>query len=245
MIRFQCPGCGSSLSAKDELAGQVRACPKCKTPCPIPAAPSNEGDAAVASADAPENMEETPPADASVGQPPNTTDQGETTLPEPGHAWRLERLVRTHRYLVCDRTRLVATWENDGQGWLLKTNAGLVNAVRNRDQIPTQGDFKLIELKLEHEPSGVQLRGLCTYQLSKNYALANLARGDDPIVRTITGFGSLNRDQKNMVRQVLRERFMREVWEQAQAIIDYLGNNDFHTHAVDVDKPETGNRNAE
>ncbi len=235
MIRFQCPGCGSNLSAKHELAGQARPCPKCKTLCAIPA--TQEGvaggvsDETPAPGSEPSGIEEGVPAEAEsqVAATARLTDQ-----PEHGHGWRLERLIRVHRYLICDRTRLVANWENDGQGWLLKTNAGLVSAVRNRDKLPTQGDFKLVELKLAQTPTGMQLTGICSYQLAKSWALANLARGDDLVVRTITGYGSLNRDQKNVVRQVLREHFMREVWERAQAILDYLGNNDFHSHGIDM-----------
>jgi len=233
MIRFRCPGCGVSLSGKDDLAGQIRPCPKCKTPITIPALPSGEEtnaelDASLASA-----------SDNGLGSA-ETQAESESSVaapsqPELGSRERLlERLVRTHHYLVCDRTRLLAAWENNGQGWMLKTNTGMVNAVRNRDKLPTQGNFKLVELRLAHVEGAVRLTGICTYQLARNWALANLARGDDQVTSTITGYGSLNHDQKNAVRQVLREQFMRDVWHQSKEVLDYLGNNDFHSHGVDI-----------
>ena len=35
------------------------------------------------------------------------------------------RLNREHHYLICDRTQLVASWENNGRGWMLKSGHGL------------------------------------------------------------------------------------------------------------------------
>ena len=81
-------------------------------------------------------------------------------------------------------------------------------------------------------PEGKRLTGLGIYQLATRWALTVLDQGDDPIVGKIIGPGSLNRDQKNAVRQALRDQFMRQVWEGAAAVLEYLGNADYHSHNV-------------
>ena len=206
MIRVVCPGCGNKLNAKDELAGQVRKCPQCATPLKIPEALSAAPAAAVAA----------PVAAAAVAVPP-----------------RLERLHRRHRYLILGPAHLIAAWENDGHGWMLKTAGGLVSVTRNRDQPPPEGDFKLVELKLDTTDQGLRLRGLAVYQLAHRWALANLVKGDDAILTAVTGPGVLKREQKIVVRQVLGEHFMREVWQHARRVLEYLSSTDFHSHGAD------------
>jgi hypothetical protein len=146
---------------------------------------------------------------------------------------RLERLHRRHRYLILGATQLIAAWENDGHGWMLKTPGGLVSATRNRDQLLPEGDFKLVELKLDTTDQGLRLRGLAVYQLAHRWALANLIKGDDAILTAVTGLGGLKREQKLVVRQVLGEHFMREVWQDSHRVLDYLSSTDFHSHGAD------------
>jgi hypothetical protein len=214
MIRVTCPSCGSKLNAKDELAGHTRKCPKCAQPVLIvadaPAVTTGVG------------VEQTP-ANARI-QP----DAEEPLL----SLHLLDRLHREYHYLVCDKEHLLATWENNGQGWMLKTHTGLVNAKRNSDKLPNQGDFRLVELKFTQTPDGKRLSGLTTYQLASHWALIALAQGDDPIVEKVANYGTLNRDQKNAVRQALRDQFMRPVWENADDVLEYLGNVDYHSHSV-------------
>jgi hypothetical protein len=214
MIRVRCPQCGSKLNAKDELAGQTRKCPKCAQPVLIVA--------------------DSTAAPDSIAGGETSSDQhiqlaSEEHLPSPD---RPERLNRESHYLICDRTRLVAAWENNGDGWMLKTTAGFVNAKRNRDSLPAQGDFKLVELKFTTTPEGKRLAGLASYQLGAHWALTALDQGDEAILGKITGPGCLNKDQKNVVRQALREQFMRQVWEKAAAVLEYLGNADYHSPGV-------------
>ena len=210
MIRIQCPGCGSTLNAKRRLIGQTRKCPKCGTPIQIdtPSSLAQPGSEAAAE-------------DASVAQP--ATDEA-----LPVHHWP-ERLDRTNVYLICGRAKLAALWQNNGEGWMLKTNAGYVSAPRNRDQLPSQGDFKLVELKLESKESGRHLIGLSVYQLAARWALTSLERGDDAIAAKITGPGGLNKDQKNVVRNAIKELFMHQIWERADRVLEYLGNTDYHS----------------
>ena len=134
--------------------------------------------------------------------------------------------------LICDRTHLVATWENNGSGWMFKVGTGFVSAKRGRENLPSQGDFKLVELKFMITPDGKRLSGLATYQLATRWALTALDQGDDQIVGKITGMGSLNREQKNAVRQALKDQFMRQVWEGAADVLEYLANTDYHSPSV-------------
>ena len=105
MIRVTCPHCGSKLNAKDELAGQTRKCPKCAQPfVVVPDPPPTLAEVAVA-----------PPPDD-----PPAKSASEEALPSLDLP---ERLNRDSHYLICDRAHLVAIWQNDGRGWMLKTNA--------------------------------------------------------------------------------------------------------------------------
>jgi len=216
MIRVTCPGCGSKLNAKDELAGQMRKCPKCAQPVKIVADPVADADVASIAVD-----------EASSDQQIHAaTEEHLPTLDLP------ERLNREHHFLICDKTRLVATWENNGHGWMLKTGAGFISAKRNHEKLPAQGDFKLVELKFDMTPEGKRLSGLATFQLANRWALTTLDQADDLVVGKLTNFGFLNKDQKNVVRQALRDQFMRQVWENAAEVLDYLGNPDYHSHGV-------------
>ena len=209
MIRVICPKCGSKLNAKEELAGQTRKCPKCREPVLIaPAEPEAEAPAAS-------------PAEApAVAEPEAIEDKH---LPQ--------RLNRQHRYVICDKAHLFATWES-GTGWMLRTTAGAISAVRNSDQLPKQGVFVLVELKTDMTDEGLRLTGLTAYQLDFNWALTCLARGDDLIMGKITDLGSLNRDQKNAVRQAIREQFMADVWSRSTDVQEFLSNTDYHSSGV-------------
>jgi len=219
MIQIKCPTCGSSLNAKRHLVGQVRDCPKCGAPVKI-LLPDELAD------ESPESLS----PDLAVMEPSGQAEQvatpGQSGLPV--HHWP-QQLDRQHHYLICDKTKLVAAWENNGNGWMLKTRSGLVSAVRNRDQLPAQGEFKLIELRIEHTPSGRRLVGIRSYELASRWALTSLDKGDDPIMSKIDGAAGLSRDQKNAVRGALKEQFMREVWQDARHVIEYLANTDYHS----------------
>ncbi len=204
MIRFQCPGCGSKLNAKDELAGQSRKCPKCGTAVTVPAA-----------------LPEAVDAHAERGSEEHL----------PTHHWP-ERLNRLNRYVIVDKSKLVSTWVNNGEGWMLKTNHGFIPANRNFELLPAQGDFKLVELDMELCNEALRMRGIIVYQLARRWALTNLDKGDDRILKSIAGYSGLNRDQKAIVMRCLKDLFMREVWESAEGVLDYLMNTDFHSHGT-------------
>jgi hypothetical protein len=221
MLRITCPNCQCRLAAKEDLVGQTRNCPRCSKPiliAPDPAAPG-------ASADQPLSLDNGPVAQHAEVPPGEPLGQ---TVHRP------ERIVRSHRYLILDRERVVATWENNGSGWMLRTGSGFVNVSRNQDKLPTQGTFVLVELRLAIASQGLRLHGIMTYRLANRWALPALARGDEAILRKVEGFGSLNQSQKFALFQHIRDQFMREVWANIPEVHDYLTNADYHSPGVDV-----------
>jgi hypothetical protein len=221
MIRVICPTCQSRLNAKEALAGQTRNCPKCGTPVEIPIASQQPTEA---------GQPEAPDTETLTGEEGSGSqlvhDLHEEGLPQ---VKTLERLVRSNCYLVCDRIRIFATWQDNGQGWMLKTKAGPLSAKRNADQIPAHGDFMIVELILKETEQGRKLVGISVYELPKRWALPALARGDEAILRKVIGPGRLTREQKLAVRKQIEGQFMPDVWADSREVLEYLSNTDFHS----------------
>ncbi len=207
MVRFRCPGCGSALNAKEELAGQTRRCPKCGTAVTVPY-PGADGDELPDEVDA------------------HVLPAIEEHLPFHQYPERLNRLFR---YLVVDKKDVFATWTNNGQGWQVHASHGFVSASRNAELLPSQGDFQLVELHMETDEGAHRLTGVVVYQLARRWALTNLARGDDGICKSIEGPGKLSREQKTAVLEYLKRTYMRDVWADAEGVLDYLTNTDYHS----------------
>jgi uncharacterized protein (DUF4415 family) len=236
MICFQCPSCGSTLNAKDELAGRERKCPKCAgrlvVPAvateiaplatelpPPPAPPTSPGVAMRSAANAATTVSQDAAASAVAAVAPPSA------IPSAEHP---TKLCRHFRYLICDRQRVLAYWQNDGQGWQMRVESGFAGASRYGDRLPTEGDFKLIELRISPE-DGHRLTGLRVYQLARRWALRQLPRGDDAILKSIVGHSGLLGDHKHAVRQQLTTWLMPEVWHDAKAVVDYLSGPDCHS----------------
>ena len=229
-IPIVCPHCSARLNAKAALIGRRRPCPKCKNEiliAPAPAAESGSGAAQAAVGAAANNGRSGSSGEGGLG------NQVAGVMAEglPSHRF-LIRLNRHHLYYICDRAKVFASWENNGQGWQVRAQSGMVSAVRNQHLLPQQGDFRLVEIHAEHTPEGVRLRGLTCYRLADRWALRSLARGDDEIVEKIVDHAGLSREQKNAVRAALRERFMHEVWQHAGPLAEFLGNADYHSYQV-------------
>lgn len=215
MIRVVCPSCGSKLNAKDKLAGQTKSCPGCSQPIYIPV---------------PEGMIVPPSIPVEEPQPNQLGLVGNKQRLQ-SHA--LTRLNKRYRYWICDSSHVIATWTNDGRSWQLKTNAGMVSAARNREKIPCEGNFVLIELEMATGEQGMKLQGITAYKVPPRWALPTIAEGDDIICTKITGYGTLTKDQKSVIRLALKEHFMYEVWEGATKVLEFLNNADAHTHNVE------------
>src|SRR4030067_221212 len=108
MIRFTCPNCQSQLNAKDKLAGQSRKCPKCGADVSIPEAEARS-DVAV---------------DAETGAPTDAVPKIEVIREGLPRFEGPKRLVRTNRYLICDRASVFAFWWSDGAGRRAKHKRG-------------------------------------------------------------------------------------------------------------------------
>lgn len=211
MIELTCPSCTRKLRAKVELAGRMGKCPNCGQPIRIAADTADDK---------------------------SLDDANQQSQLQPANEERLpgyiapERLDRGSHYLTCNKTSLVALWENNGMGWMLHTTVGSVPAKRNRDKIPTTGTFQLVELKFNHTPEGKRLSGIACFQLGSRWALTTLNQGEDMIVEKITGPGCLNRDQKNVVRNEIKRQFMPPVWEDSTEIFAFLANADHQSPGV-------------
>jgi hypothetical protein len=203
MIQIVCPNCNVKLRAKQEWAGRRTKCPKCGTRIEIPSAD-----------------------DAPPGQAPEIETSDAETLP----VFEVpERFSGKNHYLILSRNKLFAAWQNDGQGWKLRTAHGFASAGRSHDQLPAQGKFVLVELVLEVTDDGLRLTGLTVYQLAERYALTRLERDDDDILKAIVGLGSLNREQKNEVRKYISKHFMPAIWSDSTEVREFLSNTDFHS----------------
>jgi len=209
MIRVKCPGCGTPLDARDDLAGQTRNCPRCEEPIEIPGTPAGES----------QPTEELTPI--------IFYSEAAQRLPTKKF---LDRLCRTNRYLICDKTMLLATWRNDGAGWMVRTPSGFVPARRDSQSLPHYGNFVLVELEMAQTDEGLRLAAINSFQLATRFAMTKLDKGDDDIVQSIVDYGCLSREQKFAVRQALKEEFLREVWGENPEVLDYLSNADYHSH---------------
>ena len=210
MIRIVCPGCGVKIKAKSELAGKTRKCPKCGGKIAVP------------------KLEKSSVEKKSAKKPVEIiqANQAQTRLPT---ADLPERLNRQHRYLICDKSRLLAKWRDDGQGWQVKGASGFMPAKRNTETLPAYGQFTLVELELELTDDGMRLQAITSYKLASRFAMTKLALGDDDILRAVEAPGALNREQKVSVRQALIDQFMREVWGGSTEVTEYLSNADYHS----------------
>ena len=220
MLQITCPNCQSKLNAKEKLIGQTRNCPKCKHPVLIQApegAAQTESPAAT-------------PEEATPAVIVHPREEGEGLAQVTAIADPVSELKSPDKYVICDRQRIIAVWEGDG--WQLKTPSGLVPAKRDTEQIPSQGVFRLVELRVTRTPEAMLLTGIVCHELTPRWALPAIARGDNQILEKIVGPASLTRDQKQMVRRYLQETFMPEVWRDSSAITEFLSNADQHTQGV-------------
>jgi DNA-directed RNA polymerase subunit M/transcription elongation factor TFIIS len=224
MLRITCPNCQSKLNAKEKLIGQTRNCPKCGHPVLIADPEATSAETAAAEPQANETAEETPAIQVAP------RDEGDGLAQVKAVADAVKELKLPNRYVICDRQRIIAVWE--GNGWQLKTPGGLVPAKRNTEEIPSQGAFRLVELRVTRTEDAMYLTGIVCHELTPRFALPAISRGDNQILEKIAGPSGLSRDQKQIIRRYLQETFMSDVWRDNEVITEFLASGDFHTQGV-------------
>jgi hypothetical protein len=115
-------------------------------------------------------------------------------------------------YLICDHKDVVARWQNDGKGWMFKLKDGFTRTSAISTELPSFGNFVLIEIGVERREDGVHLRNITAFRLQEQYALTKLTRGDDAILTTIVGTGLLNQAQRRHVRELVKSKFLPHTW---------------------------------
>ena len=224
MLRITCPNCQSKLNAKEKLIGQTRDCPKCGHPVLIAAPEATSAEASADEQQAEGTEEETPAIQVAP------RDEGDGLAQVKAVADAVKELKPPNKYVICDRERIIAVWE--GNGWQLKTPGGLVPAKRNTEEIPSQGVFRLVELRVTRTEDAMHVTGIVCHELTPRFALPAIGRGDNQILEKIVGPSGLSRDQKQIIRRYLQETFMPEVWRDNEVIAEFLASGDFHTQGV-------------
>ena len=194
MIRIQCPQCQEPLKAPSSLAGKKGRCPECRGVVPIPAEPSV-------------------PTGDSVDESPqkNLRDEAEgLTLPIP------ETLRRNCHYLICNSREIVARWDDDGKGWMVHIKDGFVKAIQNPKQIPSMGNYILIEIQITSTDTRQQLTGIHGFSLPGDFVLNKLTKKNENAI--LEGAGStveLNDRQRALVRQRINAKYLPNIWDDA------------------------------
>ena len=164
MIRVVCQSCGATLKAMDELARPAGKCPTCGRPASVP-----EPEQATPSADELTPIpfdsledDESPPAvvisqgKGSLGSiAPDPAEEGSSAASSPTSArpqsHRLfvkgsvpAQLGPLNHHLICDHKDVIARWENDGKGWMIRMAGGFTPVATVSAEIPQSGAFVLI-----------------------------------------------------------------------------------------------------
>jgi hypothetical protein len=122
-----------------------------------------------------------------------------------------EHLGALNHYMVCDHKDVVARFEHDDRGWMVKLKDGFVRAKLVANKIPQFGKFVLVEVGVKQADDGLHLKYVKPFRLADQYALNKLAKGDDAILAAITGRAELNTAQKSHVRDLVRKHFLPHV----------------------------------
>jgi len=255
-IRVICKNCHSKIDAKDELLGQTRTCPKCKKPLKIepessendaPLVPEPEKTKAtpVENVQTPpdkvpfeENRAEndailpTPPENQAPIEPPVRTEiisevrHEEPAPPAPLTSGKLfGELNFQNKYCICSQYRLMAYWEL-GKGWFYNAGNGFVNAAQNREILPDQGEFTLIEIIVENIEGIKRPWSVKGYALPNRWGLPAIGAGDNAILEKIESEAELSTIQKNLVLGYLRTVYMPEFLYESKKLITYLRDED-------------------
>ena len=190
MIRIRCPHCREPVKAPDSLAGKKGRCPECRGVIPIPAEQlGTEGVSGTAKASSEE-----------VG----------LTLSVP------ETLHRNCHYLICNSREIVARWDDDGKGWMIRIKDGFVKAAQNPKQIPSMGNYVFIEIEISKNSARQQLTGVHGFSLPGDFVLNKLTKkNENTILEGVEGTTALNDRQRALVRQRVNAKYLPNIWDDA------------------------------
>ncbi|MDO5554483.1 MAG: hypothetical protein Q4G68_12055 [Planctomycetia bacterium] len=228
-IRVICPHCKCKIDASDTLANKLKPCPKCKNQILI--APSVEESpkivpvphsGSVANAEA--EIEFDPNAGVSVGQR------------------LIRRLKPGNIYVITSYERIVAYWKFP-DGWLYNVGSGFVPAKRNRELIPENGTFTLIEGNVHKTEEGQRLVGLQFYELKSRGVLLLIAGTETDILEKVTERSACPDSAKRFFLQYIRGHYFTDFTKEAPELVDFLLGDDYHTRQIgdtDAQDPQLG-----
>ena len=190
MIRTRCPHCQEPVKAPDSLAGKKGRCPECGGVIPIPTDKSEIESAA--------SIQHSANAQAGLG------------LAVP------ESLRRNCHYLICSSREIVARWDDDGKGWMIRIKDGFVKATQNPKQIPSMGNYVFIEIEITKKDAGQQLTGVHGFSLPGDFVLNKLTKkNENTILEGVEGTAELNDRQRALVRQRVNAKYLPNIWDDA------------------------------
>ena len=134
------------------------------------------------------------------------------------------RLDLLSHYLVVDHKDLIARWQNDGRGWLIRIKHGFCRAATVAQHIPEVGKFLLIEIRVERREDGFHIQSITPFKLKHYNALIRLTHGDDAILAAVTGGATLNDKQKQHVRSIVKSKFLPHIWPEADELLAAIGD---------------------
>ena len=191
MIRTRCPHCQEPVKAPDSLAGKKGRCPECRGVIPLPAGKSS--------------IESSGP---SIQHSANAQAGLALALPES--------LRRNCHYLICSSREIVARWDDDGKGWMIRIKDGFVKATLNPKQIPSMGNYILIEIEITKKDAGQQLTGVHGFSLPGDFVLNKLTKkNENTILEGAEGTAVLNDRQRALVRQRVNAKYLPNIWDDA------------------------------
>lgn len=118
-----------------------------------------------------------------------------------------------NHYLICDHKDVVARWHADGKGWMLRQKNGFTRANQQENEIPSFGNFILIEVGVDRSKEGIYLKNVSAFQLKREYALRAFLKGEEAILHQITGPAVMNDRQRKHARDLIKEMFLPHMWE--------------------------------
>ena len=228
-IRVRCKNCGSKIEAKDELLGQIRNCPKCKSQILIEPEQNigrnskettNAATPSVATTSAEIISQKEVSDHITQEQIVEAKILYENMDHQPSHE-PPKKLVPHYRYFIFAHDRMIAHWEI-GKGWLYNIGTGFVSAIYNKELLPNSGSFKFVEMMIDPTETGKRLTGLRTFSITGKWAIQAIGRESDEIVSKIDGKAILMKQQRIQLLAFIRNNYMPEFLNNCKEVYDYL-----------------------